>query len=66
MFRLSFAGNQIGTAEIAASDSNSGSPASARGLAGVQLNLWKLKLFAQANMSMIPAVSLGFGARLVF
>ncbi|MGE0872600.1 MAG: hypothetical protein AB7P03_28860 [Kofleriaceae bacterium] len=57
---------EIGTASISASGSNSASPASARALAGVQLNLWKLKLFAQANASMIPAVSFGLGARLVF
>ncbi|MGE0547933.1 MAG: hypothetical protein AB7O24_00875 [Kofleriaceae bacterium] len=57
---------EIGTATIGESGSNSASPASARGLAGVQLNIWKLKLFGQVNASMIPAVSLGFGARLVF
>ena len=55
----------IGTVHITETGSNTSSPGQLRGLAGVQVNLWKLKVYAQANVSQIPAASLGFGVRLV-
>jgi hypothetical protein len=55
----------IGDVAIASTGSNSGSPASGRLFAGVQVNLWKLKVFAQANASAQPAASVGFGIRFV-
>jgi len=58
-------GTNLGTVHITESGSNTGSPAALRGLAGVQLNLWKLKIFVQGNVSQIPAASVSFGLRLV-
>jgi hypothetical protein len=55
----------IGNVHITETGSNTSSPGQLRGLAGVQINLWKLKVYAQANVSQIPAASLGFGVRLV-
>jgi len=55
----------IGTVHITETGSNTSSPGTFRGLAGVQVNLWKLKVYTQANVSQIPAASLGFGVRLV-
>lgn len=55
----------VGTVHITESGSNTSSPGQFRGLAGVQVNLWKLKVYTQANVSQIPAASLGFGVRLV-
>lgn len=60
------AGTKIGTVAMTASGSNTGSPAEPRALAGVQLNLWKLKLFVQANVSAVPAASVAFGLKIVF
>ncbi len=47
-------GTNIGTAHITESGSNTSSPGQFRGLAGAQVNLWKLKVFAQANVSQTP------------
>jgi opacity protein-like surface antigen len=58
-------GTNLGTAHITETGSNTGSPAALRALAGVQLNLWKLKVFVQGNVSQIPAASVSFGLRLV-
>ncbi len=58
-------GKDIGTVKITASGNNTGSPASGRVLAGVQLNLWKLKIFVQGNVSQTPAASIAAGIRLV-
>jgi hypothetical protein len=55
----------VGTVKITETGSNTSSPGQLRGLAGVQVNLWKLKVYAQANVSQLPAASLGFGLRLV-
>ena len=49
----------IGTVHITETGSNTSSPGQFRGLAGVQVNLWKVKVYAQANVSQIPAASLG-------
>jgi hypothetical protein len=53
----------IGTTTISGGGDNSASPVAARILAGVQLNLWKLKIYAQVNGSATPAASVGFGIR---
>lgn len=58
-------GSNIGTVTIAATGSNTASPGNFYGLAGVQLNLWSLKIFSQVNLSPEPAASLAFGVRLV-
>ena len=55
----------LGTVEITAAGTNNGSPGTARVLAGAQVNLWKLKLFAQINASQAPAASIGFGLKFV-
>ena len=53
----------IGTTTITGGGSNEASPLAARILAGVQLNLWKIKVYAQVNGSATPAASVGFGIR---
>jgi hypothetical protein len=53
----------IGTTTITGGGENSASPLAARILAGAQLNLWKLKVYAQVNGSATPAASVGFGIR---
>ncbi len=58
-------GANLATVHITESGNNTSSPGQFRGLAGVQVNLWKLKVYAQANVSQLPAASLGFGVRLV-
>lgn len=55
----------VGTATITANGNNTGSPAALRALLGLQVNLWKLKLFTQGNLSQTPAASVSFGVRLV-
>jgi hypothetical protein len=56
-------GRPIGTTTITGGGDESASPFAARILAGVQLNLWKLKIYAQVNGSSTPAASVGFGIR---
>jgi hypothetical protein len=58
-------GQNLGTVDITAAGTNNGSPGTARILAGVQLNLWKLKLFGQVNASQAPAASIAFGLKFV-
>ncbi|HMI93956.1 MAG TPA: hypothetical protein VK509_21425 [Polyangiales bacterium] len=58
-------GRQLGTVTITGEGYANGSPATVRGLVGVQLNLWKLKLFAQLNASQSPAASVAFGLKFV-
>jgi hypothetical protein len=55
----------IGTVHITETGNNTSSPGQFRGLAGVQLNLWQLKIYSQVNVSQLPAASIGFGLRLV-
>ncbi|MEO8843042.1 MAG: hypothetical protein ABI591_12695 [Kofleriaceae bacterium] len=55
----------IGTVHITETGSNTSSPGQFRGLAGVQVNLWKLKVYSQVNVSQLPAASIGFGVRMV-
>jgi hypothetical protein len=54
----------IGTATIAASGKGSPSPLAFHILTGVELNVWRLKAFAQATVVPIDGVSVGFGLRL--
>ena len=58
-------GTNVGTVTITGTGSNTASPGNFYGLAGVQLNLWALKIFSQVNLSPEPAASLAFGLRLV-
>ncbi len=58
-------GTNVGTVTISGTGSNTASPGNFYGLAGVQLNLWALKIFSQVNLSPEPAASLAFGVRLV-
>jgi hypothetical protein len=55
----------VGTAVITADGEGDGSPTALRALVGAQVNLWKLKIFTQANASQTPAASISFGVRLV-
>ena len=55
----------VGTVQVVADGENTGSPATGRVFAGAQLNLWKLKLFVQANASQTPAASVALGFRIV-
>jgi hypothetical protein len=58
-------GRNLGTVAITGEGYANGSPATLRGLLGVQLNLWKLKVFAQLNASQSPAASVAFGLKFV-
>jgi len=58
-------GMNLADVKITASGSNTASPAAFRALAGVQLNLWRLKIFAQGNLSQNSTASLSFGLRLL-
>jgi hypothetical protein len=58
-------GQAIGTVALNATGDHAGSPAAVRALAGVQVNLWKLKIFVQGNVSQTPAASVAFGVRFV-
>ncbi len=60
---LTSEGQNVGTATITGGGEESASPLAARALAGLQLNLWKLKLYSQVNASATPAASVGFGIR---
>ncbi|MGE0395848.1 MAG: hypothetical protein AB7T06_03895 [Kofleriaceae bacterium] len=58
-------GRELGTVAITGEGYANGSPATLRALVGLQLNLWKLKLFSQLNASQSPAVSVAFGLKFV-
>lgn len=54
----------LGTAEIQVEGESNPSPGQVRAFGGVQLNLWRFKIFAQANARPEPAaVGLTFGGR---
>lgn len=53
----------IGTATISGGGDQDASLVAGRVLAGTQLELWKLKAYAQVNASTTPAASVGFGIR---
>jgi hypothetical protein len=54
----------MGTAVITASGENSPSPLAYHLLAGLELNIWRLKTFLQATVVPVDGASLGFGIRL--
>ena len=53
----------VGTVTLTGGGDNSTSPAAARIFTGVQLNLWKIKIYGQVNASATPAANIGFGIR---
>lgn len=55
-------GRTVGTTSVTGGGDNSGSPVSGRILAGLQLNLWKLRVYTQVNASH-NAASVGAGIR---
>jgi hypothetical protein len=55
----------LGTVTITGDGDASGSPGQFRLLAGGQVNLWKLKIFVQANVSQAPAASVALGFKFV-
>jgi hypothetical protein len=55
----------VGNVTITGNGDNSGSPGSARLLAGAQLNLANFKIFVQASASATPAAAVAFGLRFV-
>lgn len=55
-------GRTVGTTAVTGGGDNAGSPVSGRVLAGVQLNLWKIKVYTQVNASQ-NAASVGAGIR---
>ena len=56
-------GRPVGTTTITGGGDENASPFAARILAGVQINLSKIKLYTQVNGSATPAASVGFGIR---
>lgn len=58
-------GTAVANVKITENGSNTGSPAALRGLAGVQLNLSRLKIFVQGNLSQRSTASVSFGLRLL-
>jgi hypothetical protein len=56
---------EFAQADIKLDGSNTPHPLAPRALVGVQLNLWRLKIYVQGTVSAIPAASLGTGIRLV-
>ena len=58
-------GRDLGTVTITGNGNSNGSPGTFRVLAGGQVNLWKLKIFVQANVSQEPAASVALGLKFV-
>ncbi len=58
-------GRELGTVTVTGDGTSTGSPATVRALAGLQINLWKLRVFAQVNASQSPAASVAFGLKFV-
>ena len=58
-------GRNLGMVNISGNGDSKGSPGQFRLLAGGQVNLWKLKIFAQANVSQAPAASVAVGLKFV-
>lgn len=56
-------GQTVGTTTITGGGDESASPFAPRILSGLQLNLSKIKIYAQVNGSATPAASVGFGIR---
>ena len=55
----------MGTADIVVSGNHGPSVGKARFLAGVQVNIWKLKVWVQGNLLPVSAASVAFGLRVV-
>lgn len=55
----------VGTADITIDGARGPSPGKLRGLLGVQVNLWKLRVFVQLNAMPVRAASLAAGLRVV-
>lgn len=55
----------LGSVTITGDGDSKGSPGQFRVLAGGQVNLWKLKIFVQANVSQAPAASVALGLKFV-
>jgi hypothetical protein len=55
----------LGTVTITGDGDSKGSAGQFRVLAGGQINLWKLKIFVQANVSQAPAASVALGLKFV-
>ncbi len=60
---ISEGGRNIGMATITGRGNGDATPLAPRILAGAQLDLWKIKVYAQINGSDAPAASVGFGVR---
>lgn len=58
-------GRDLGSVTITGDGESKGSPGQFRVLAGGQVNLWKLKIFVQANVSQAPAASVALGLKFV-
>lgn len=58
-------GRELGTITIAGTGDSGASPVVGRVLVGLQLNLWKVRVFVQLNASQAPAASVAFGLRFV-
>jgi len=58
-------GRDLGAVTITGDGDSKGSPGQFRLLAGGQVNLWKLKIFVQANVSQAPAASVALGLKFV-
>jgi hypothetical protein len=58
-------GRDLGDVNISGNGDSDGSRGQFRLLAGGQVNLWKLKIFAQANVSQAPAASIAVGLKFV-
>ncbi len=63
--RSSDGATELAQADIKLDGSNTPHPLAPRALLGVQLNLWRLKIYVQGTVNAIPAASLGAGIRLV-
>ena len=63
--RSSDGATELAQAEIKLDGSNTPHPLAPRGLVGVQLNLWRLKIYVQGSVNAIPAASVGAGIRFV-
>ena len=55
----------LGSVTITGDGDSKGSPGAFRVLAGGQVNLWKLKIFVQGNVSQAPAASIALGLKFV-
>ena len=57
---------ELGTAVIRANEEGKPSPARFRALLGAQVNLWKFRIFAQANYRPLAAFGIAAGLRIAW